>query len=364
MEKLLYLSRDGVGSFCVFPLEQLISFELLFDNGTFELSQDRFLSLQRLRLNYGNSFSLSTHGLALKGLRSLSLSNYNVVNLSGLNQLTTLTVRSVRTLLGKEEIFPRLKTLNGDKYFVHEGVRDYLQLNELVVSDPSVPLTVDQLNQCLQFPSVRICGKCSLTNEDLILGEKLKSLELAIGGSVPFGGVSPGRYFDEIKLHHHSSLQDTSMFSHDQKVYLWNCFSILDIHSLRNVPYLVIIGCHGIEDYSCLGAQHYLEIGNTYNLLDEHVCNFGQVRYLKISDASGITRTDRLTHNRFIEIIGCQSLCTAVFYGIDYIKVIFVGCFELGSVSIHGRIYLLYVHACSALSRQSIKNCTYIRRDP
>jgi hypothetical protein len=98
------------------------------------------------------------------------------------------------------------------------------------------------------------------------------------------------------------------MFGNTQKIILSNCSSITDIISLRNVPYLVVMRCNEIKDYSCLGSQHYLEIRSTAQLGDEDLNNFGTVRHLKLAHCSQITRINQLTHNLFIDIWSCTKL--------------------------------------------------------
>jgi hypothetical protein len=147
---------------------------------------------------------------------------------------------------------------------------------------------------------------------------------------------------------------DISIFRNAQKVYLFGCFSISDISALQNVPYLCIIYCNGIKDYSCLVSQQYLEIGATDKLLDEHVDCFGKVRCLKIDNCSRITRINRLTHNRFLEIGNCKALFHVVLNRVDYFNVKLTRCPELMIVSITGWVYSLVIHCCnSALSHVS-----------
>jgi hypothetical protein len=195
MEKLLHLSLGQVGISCLFPLEQLISFHLDFDGGNFEQFQDRFLLLEHLYLFYGICFSLSTHNSSLKKLKSLSLAHYDVVNLSGLDQLISLNVRSVVTLLGKEEIFPKLRILQSNEYFLN-----YSQLNKLSISKLPANLTVDYINQCLQFPNVQLGNSLHLPEDHLVIDKKVKMMRIQSGNFRSFRGVLPGRYFDEIVL--------------------------------------------------------------------------------------------------------------------------------------------------------------------
>jgi hypothetical protein len=235
-------------------LEQLISFELLDDNGKFLQLRDRFLRLENLLLYCGNDFSLPPQGAALKELKSLELMNYDFVDLSGLKSLTSLTLRWVSILLGQEEIFPQLRKLYFDKYFHPKDCSKYPQLTELVYEDPADDLTVEQLNQCLTIPVVHIYNyeqSLRFSEEDLLIGEKVKELQLTGVHFRSFQGVSPDRYFHEIVLRSIYSLQDLSVFQKAQKISLWNCSSISDITPIRDVPYLVFMGCNEIRDYSC-----------------------------------------------------------------------------------------------------------------
>jgi hypothetical protein len=127
MGKLMCLSvAAAIPTMDIFPLEQLISFQLLSDKGSFGNIQDRFLMLEDLRLFRGSSFSLPS----LRKLKFLSSVNYKTVNLSGLEKLISLTVQSVSTLLGMEAIVPRLTILRGDSYFLtSEGYHYYPQMN-------------------------------------------------------------------------------------------------------------------------------------------------------------------------------------------------------------------------------------------
>jgi hypothetical protein len=120
--------------------------------GQFEILKDRFLLLEDLQLSHGISFSLPSHRSSLRNLKSLSLTDYRVANLSGLNKLTSLTVRRVISLLGKEEIFPNLTKLKGDAYFLKDGINQFSQLNEFFG---------DYLPHCCSTQSVFTISSCS-----------------------------------------------------------------------------------------------------------------------------------------------------------------------------------------------------------
>jgi hypothetical protein len=364
IEKLFFLSLDSIGSYCLFPLEQLISFQLHYDGGKFERIQDRFLLLKSLQLNVRTSFSLSSHGSALKKLKTLSLTNYKIATLSGLDQLESLTVQLVVTLQGKEEIFPRLTSFQGDNCLLKDDINNCPELTAFFDDYAPRNLSVDQVNRCLQLPVVHMSvsyGSIRFPKIDLVLGDRVKTLQMSNVEFRSFQGVAPGRYFDEIMICGNHLLQNFSMFRNTQKLFLWSCLSITDIRLLRHVPYLVLGSCKGIMDYSCLGTQHYLEIVDSDELLDEHVHHFGKVRYLKIEHCSRITRIDRLTDNRFIKICECKSLREIVFNGFDYVEVTLSGCTKLASVSIHGQVYSLRISACSpVLKEYSLENYTYL----
>jgi hypothetical protein len=359
MQKLLFLCLDGIGSSCLFPLEQLISFQLLSDNGKFVHIQHRFLLLEHLRLNIGSSFALSTHCSALNKLKSLSLSNYQTVNLSGLQKLTILSVHLVTNLLGMDELLPQLIKVQGDISFLNCP-----QLKLFVDHYTPSDLSVTQLHKCLQLPVVRMSlfnGSVQLPESNVIIGEKLKDLQISGVHVRSFESVLPGRYFNEIMICDNQALTDVSVFVNAQKVFLWDCPSISDISPLRTVPYLVIGSCSKIEDYSCLGSQQYLEIVQSDSLLDEHLQQFGKIRCLKIGSCSRITRIDKLTYNRFIKISNCSSLQEVVLVGFDYAEVRLSGCTNLTSVSILGWVDSLNINACSPkMTKQSIKNYTYL----
>jgi hypothetical protein len=362
MGKLVALALNSVRTSCLFPLEQLISFHLLQEEGKFGQHQHRFTSLEDLTLINGISFSLPTHGSALKKLKSLSLTDYEVANLSGLESLISLSVCRVATLLGKEEIFPQLRKIQGDDYFVKEGINNYPQLNKLVISQLPYNFTVDQFNQSLQFPTVVVSvqsGIRQFREEDLIIGAKVKSVEIQFLDFRGFQGVLPGRYFDEIMLCGNGSFNDVSMFGSTQKVFLLGCSSITDISPLRNVPYLLLNHCDGVKDYSCLGSQHYLEIGDSSRLTDDQLNNFGKIRCLKILRCSQITRIERLTHNLYIDITYCNSVRSAVFDGVDYLNVK-LNCTNLAAVSIRGWIYSLSIGCNCSLNPDLLENYTHL----
>jgi hypothetical protein len=136
MEKLLHLSLGQVRGSCLFPLEQLISFHLHFDNGKFATARP-FLALGTFKFFFWKVVFFINSQLIFEETKIPVLTNYNVVNLSGLDQLTSLTVSSVVTLLGKEEIFPKLRILQGDVHFLN-----YSQLNELII--PKLPVNLNQ----------------------------------------------------------------------------------------------------------------------------------------------------------------------------------------------------------------------------
>jgi hypothetical protein len=359
MRKLSFLSLNSLKS-CLFPLEQLLSFQLLNDQGEFEQQRNRFLLLEDLQLSNGNSFSLPAHGIALKNLKSLSLTEYETANFSGLRHLKSLTLLKVTTLLGAEEIFPQLTKLQGDSYFLREGIEKFPQLNEFVDHSVSADLPVEQFKQCWKIPVVHVSvlgDNIRTLMEDCVVGEKVRSLQIRNVNFRSFQGVQPGRYFDEFRLSSCVSLQDVSMFRNTQKVYLFQCSSITDISSLRDVPYLGVMRCQNIKDYSCLGSQHYLEIGYASYLTDDNINSFGSIRCLKIYNCPRIATINRLAHNRFLEIGFCGSLSSVVFTGFDYVKVSLTYCPKLASVSIPGWVYSLNVHSCApSLNQNSLAN--------
>jgi hypothetical protein len=199
MGKLVCLSvAAAIPTMDIFPLEQLISFQLLSDKGSFGKIQDRFLMLEDLRLFCGSSFSLPTHGSVLRKLKFFSLVNYKTANLSGLEKLISLTVQSVSTLLGMEAIVPRLTILRGDSYFLtSEGYHYYPQMNEFVDGNAPGTLTVEQINQDLRFPvaHIYVSRPIRFLQGDLVLGDRVKSLKIVNIHFRSFQGVRTRRYF-------------------------------------------------------------------------------------------------------------------------------------------------------------------------
>jgi hypothetical protein len=156
MEKLLSLSLRTADGCYLFSLEQLISFRLFTDFGMFERLQDRFHMLEDLYLTNGNSFSLSSDGLGLKCLKSLLLNVYQIANVSGLVKLKSLTVHSVGTLLGIEEIFPNLMKFHGGYSLLNHLANSNPQLKESSISRVPEDLSITDFNRYFRFPIVRL----------------------------------------------------------------------------------------------------------------------------------------------------------------------------------------------------------------
>jgi hypothetical protein len=202
--------------------------------------------------------------------------------------------------------------------------------------------------------SLEITG-CSIER----IGQMEKLLYLSVDCIFrSFQGIHPDRFFDEVRLCGNDFFEDILMFANTQKVCIWGCRSVTHIEALGNVPYLLIGMCFNIRDYSCLGAQHYLEIAHTSYLVDEQLQNFGNVRCLIITNCSRIMRIDQLTHNLYITIMDCDLLREVAFYGSHYIRVKLVGCTKLTSVAVHGRIYSLHTDNRRVVC--TLENCTHV----
>jgi hypothetical protein len=218
-------------------------------------------------------------------LRKLVLHGFKSVILDGLTHLEVLDADKAVAFLGKERIFPRLKSLAAaGKILNREDFRCFPKLKSLSIVDtyegyldevttvnpqlpsltriPEFSYTVKDIHRCLSL--------CSLVFPDpIVLNPQAKSVEINFPTNT-FARVIDVSTFHQLKLGNYFS-SDISIFANIEKLYLFDCPMVCHIRCLRRVGYLWIRNCAGIQDFSSLGSQDFLAIENSSNLMDEQM---------------------------------------------------------------------------------------------
>jgi hypothetical protein len=111
-----------------------------------------------------------------------------------------------------------------------------------------------------------------------------------------------------------------------------------------------IATCSEIEDFSCLGSQHYLELEELNQLKTENISRFGNIPFLKVSKCGNIVKVDQLNRNKFLYFVECSRLQTVELQGDQYLNVSFESCPELRQLTITGKV-----------AKQTIRDCPNIQ---
>jgi hypothetical protein len=342
-----------------FPLEQLeelsldSSHEFVLDN------LSRFRRLQSLNLRpHRRAISTPVH-FFIPSLTSLVLRFFHVVDITGLNRLTTLEVPTADTVIGKELIYPQLVSLSGgNETFIKEATDILSSGNNKLKRFSSLFFEADKLAPW--FPSLSNVPDVSLTYSQLKeiprtklsfhVGEKMKSLVIGFQHS-QITGLSPARRtFRSLSVSMYTG-SDLSNYGNIQQLTLLLCREVRDIQSIRNVPYLKICNCDRIRDFSYLGSQRYLEIMYSHSLSEETISEkFGNILSLRISACYGIRKIvqNSLAQTRRLEVLHCHGLEEVSLAGSDYnvvnIKEEYQGN-GLQHISITGKVYMLHIPA-------------------
>jgi hypothetical protein len=338
-----------------FPLETIVHLEISRPTQVL-LHLHRFHSLEYLKVipcpfeGHSDQFPR----LPIPTLLDLVLNGFQSIDVTGLVDLLRLDVGSAEKVVGKEEIYPQLKSLKGfQNAFIHDDMRNYPKLRTFSWSNiPEEALP--NMKHCRNIQEVELLP-CSLYQpaKSFCIGEKV--VKFNINHVSRFKGIEPGRSFTKICLNEYYS-GDISFCENVSQLYLWNCTEIVSVQCVKNVPYLYITGCARISDFSCLGSQRYLVIDNCQGLCDADTQNFGKILSLEIVNCYHIFRLLNLTHNRFLQLCNCGKLIEVRLTGHDYVKVRIGSCSLLTELNISGKVYQLSIHHCLKLDKNNLRN--------
>jgi hypothetical protein len=365
--------RQNIALFNHFPLEQLE--ELCCEGCRLETLTSVLPRLINLRsLTFIINPDLDKNAVARfrnnSLLRKVVLHGFKTVFLAGLTELEILDTDFADVVIGKETIFPQLKSLSATGRILNrEDIRSFPKLKRLSIVDTfenyNVTTVNPQLHSLTRIPvfsySVKDLHLCfSLFDlcfpDPILINPQAKSVELNFPTNEIIGVVD-APVLHQLKLQNYFSIS-LSVFANIEKLHLFDCPMVDDIHCLHRVRYLWIRNCVGIQDFSCLGSQDFLAIDNGENLLDEQMNHFGNIACLRLTNCHNIKKL-LLENHRYVWLSGCSSLREIQFLGRDFLKVEVLSCCFLRDCIVTGRIYYLFVGKYYATKFQGIENCSY-----
>jgi hypothetical protein len=292
------------------------------------------------------------------------------LDLTGMIDLTSLDLRGTRftEIKGKELIFPRLKSLvvpTSELLVLHPPSWQLLQNLKTFSCSEVRSADIEVMEEFSNYLNISL-GIPYLKDEigSFTIGDRVKSLELIMKVKELKGSFPVERTFLNVSLVNFGSFNNLSLFQNVQIIDLRYCYCINDISSIAQVPYITIVSCEHITDFSCFGPQqHYLCLEQCSALTNKDVEeNFPGISWLRIS-AAVITKL-RLSNNRYLEVNYCDDLTEIVLEGPEsYIRVELEGCSSLEIVRVTGSVYhLLLADPDKLLEENSLRNCQNITK--
>jgi hypothetical protein len=325
-------------TFSLFPLEQLNELSFACHVHTdFSKFVPRWTSLTALEISYCGSDTETRISalpkLPIPSLHSLSVCNFEIIDVSGLFQLKILKIDNVEKVYGLSNIYPSL---------IHCDLALWR----------ANPLLDDILSHGSE--SLKVNLKMSVHERaPFTVHSKIRTLELKTN-LLSVREVTPTRYFEFVSLRC-PSFTDISMFQTVQYLYLQCCCNLKDIRPICHIPYLRIEYCPKIEDLSCLGSQHSLVLLHMSSLKNSDLERFGNIHCLKMYKCSGITEVQKLWNNRFVDISYCDGLENILLEGSDYVKVSIERCLQLSHLQILGKVYCLELIDCGKVDTNYVE---------
>jgi hypothetical protein len=352
----LHLDNPQPSFFSLFSLEKLHQFALFLQVELFLGNSHRFHNLRELELLNAVFYLPPTMAfpmLPCPSLEKLTLSSFLSINISGLHSLRYLNLKDAKLdeIIGKEEIFPQLKSFSFDG-FMNEDISYFSTFNNT---------TLKNLRSLSLSTFATDSGK-----EIFRIDKKIQSLDLYVAciDRLEIGdALNNSRYFERISL---SDLQinDVRMASQAQIVCLADCSNVTDISPLQNVPHLQLDRLTAMEDFSCLGQQKFLKISGCPGLNDNTLNNnFSSIYYLAIMACEKITRIDNLTGNRYLRVHYCDYLRKVELKGIHYIVVELRGCQKVSKFTVSGKVYSLEISNLKQNKVIGLENCSFIKKE-
>jgi hypothetical protein len=182
--------------------------------------------------------------------------------------------------------------------------------------------------------------------EELIIGEKLQSLELHVTNAHSVEFMKPEGIYQLLVEYRCFTNKHLYLFPHLQILSLIEVPNVTDLSSIKYVPYLHIDNCSGIKNFSCLGSQRSLTLKNCYFLVDRDLENYGSIHRLTILSWNRISCINNLHSNRFLAFENVSNLKEVSLGGNQYVKVEIKGCNSLKALNITGKVYFLSLSNC------------------
>jgi hypothetical protein len=286
----------------LFPLEQLERLHFKGKIADLANCSSRLLKLKNLsfdsNLTFGFGFGSPPSVPFLQPLKNLetlttvNLGEYNVAGLSNLTSLDCSRGFGFTTVAGNEEVFPQLRNYHGRltsaadlEYFqrpthstkVNLSLLEQGEVNEFVQENPHLQELDLSCQITLFTTTLGISHYDRVKSVKVTLPTPISKKDTVIPLQFP-----PG--FQSFTLSLHPTVTELPVYSHLQQITVTNCFVLQRINSLASVPYITIINCPEIEDFSGLGAsQRCLVLVLCPSLKNSDLSNFGNISYLSIS---------------------------------------------------------------------------------
>jgi hypothetical protein len=358
--------------FSNFPLSRLTAF---FFRGSLEVVKKFVPVLTNLiHLTVLSNTSHSRNSgefplLSMPRLECLTVERVNCVNVTGLWMLSTLILREVYIVKGKEEIYPRLKKLKGNlETFLEDDFSNCTKMTSFgcYESNGDIKTTEEIVRKYermdvleLEISPMNIHNRNSFSPFEI--SPKVKSLNFNLG-PISVAATNPGRAFRNLNFHRCYKL-DVFSFQNVESVCIDSCYEITNLQALRNVPYLSLSGCDRIEDFSSLGSQRYLAIQYSKTLKDSDAERFRNVVSLSLQSCANMTKFSSGSMNRIVNIENCKNLREVHLEGNDHRIAKLVMCPNLETLNVSGRVYELAIEFCPKSEKNilvGLENCRYI----
>jgi hypothetical protein len=223
------------------PFEKLTELYLNDHMEFFLANAPRLQRLTRLTLEnncYSNSFPHLPR-LPVSSVQTLSCAAFRSIDISGLSNLTNLSVEGINLVHGKEEIFPQLKSLSGiSDAFNGMDFRNYPKLKKL-----SYTALSEESRQHLEFfeniPDTALEVRFRTENQKdgvFHVRERARSLQFLVNPASEVVVLNPKQHFSRIEVSV-PMFRNLSWFQNVSILLLYVCQSLTDILPIAHVPY-------------------------------------------------------------------------------------------------------------------------------
>jgi hypothetical protein len=333
-----------------FRLENLVDLHVEGQSVLVLMNLSRFISLSSLTVSEPDFLPKKNE---LPKLECLALHGFKKIDISNLVKLKSLSIGSCQVVVGKEKIYPLLKSLKGrEGAFEEDDISQYKNLKSFELHDISLSTRTNCLHQYGNISDIFI-SDFNLGNAPVLaVGSEVISFHLTSIEDITIE-MTANRKLNKIGLFFFRGLS-VSFCQSAQMVELYACNQVKDISALKNVPYVKIGDCPEIEDFSCLGSQHYLELAELTELQDEDITRFDNISYLRITNCNNIISVDQLNQNKFLFFVECRQLQTVDLQSDQYLQVSFESCPELSQLTISGKVIKHAIRDCPRLQLTNV----------